>query len=174
MAAPGLLARPAAAAFTSVAEAMAGYAALKQAGITFDNGEPLNIASASNRRLLVVNFWAYWCTNCIQEFGDLKHLQDRYGADKINVVLVSEEKNWDRDIAAARRIGIQWRMARYSDNFGLANKGRMLAGGLEGGKLAYGLPVSWIVLDDRPLTTYVGNPGWATGDAAHFIAGLFR
>jgi len=169
-----VLVNPALAAFTSVDEAMAGYESLKHGGIAFDNNEPANIAQLSNKHLLVVNFWAYWCTNCIQEFADLKRLQDRYGDNNITVILVSEEKNWDRDVATARRLGVNWRMAKYSDAIGLANKGKMLGHTIVGDRLNYALPVSWVVLNDRPLTTYEGNPGWSDGDAARFIAKLFK
>lgn len=172
--ASSLLPGSARASFNSVAEAMAGFAALQRAGLMFADGKPVDLARLSQRRILIVNFWAYWCPNCIQEFGDLKRMQDHYGANIVGVVLVSEEKNWGRDVAEAHHLGISWPMARYSDSIGLPNKAKMLNGQFANGKLTYGLPFSWVILDDRPATSYVGNPGWANGDAARFIAGMFK
>lgn len=158
----------------SAEDTMTGYNAIKRAGLLFDDNELVDVAKLSNRRVLIVDYWAFWCPSCLAEFADLKKLQDKFGKNNIEVILVSEKKNWGRDVSVARKFGVTWRMARYKDDAGLANKARMLGEKVVRGKLEYDLPFSWVVVNDKPLITFKGNPGWFNGDGGRIIAGLFR
>jgi thiol-disulfide isomerase/thioredoxin/dienelactone hydrolase len=57
---------------------------IKEAGL-----KALREESAAGGRVLLVNFWATWCTPCREEFPDLIKLRERYATDKFDLVFVS-------------------------------------------------------------------------------------
>ena len=56
-------------------------------------------AGTGRERPLLVNFWATWCGPCREEFPDLVEIRRRYGADRLDFVLVSLDD--PSDIAGA-------------------------------------------------------------------------
>ena len=44
----------------------------------FDNKKTYSIKSDLNRKQVVINFWASWCTTCIEEIPLLNQLYERY------------------------------------------------------------------------------------------------
>ena len=39
------------------------------------------ILSQKKKAISIVNFWASWCTPCVEEFGDLNKISQKYGKD---------------------------------------------------------------------------------------------
>ena len=58
------------------------------------------------KRLLLVNFWASWCSGCIAEFASMSALQKRLGADAVDIVLLSYPSDWPGNEAWRARHGI--------------------------------------------------------------------
>ena len=87
-------------------ELQAQDAALKQMVIRNAAGERLDLTSHPGK-ILFVDFWAHWCPSCLNEMASLKTLQKDLGPDRIQVVLVSGQRDWPQDQAYAAAHGIQ-------------------------------------------------------------------
>lgn len=57
------------------------------------NGQVLNLADAHGR-VVVLTFWASWCTPCLDEMAALENLQKRIGSDRLLVIAI----NWREDL----------------------------------------------------------------------------
>src|SRR4051812_8160690 len=76
---------------------MAGAEALRELDIRYENGTQFNLAGFRGRALLI-NFWAYWCPNCISELKSMEQLQQSLGGpSRLSIVLISDSKYWERD-----------------------------------------------------------------------------
>ena len=93
--------------------ALPGFNVLRRAGILYANGMPLNFESFRGK-VLIVNFWAHWCSNCIEEFSSMASMQQAMGgSDKVAVVLVSMKENWAQDQAFAQQFKIPFPLACF-------------------------------------------------------------
>jgi thiol-disulfide isomerase/thioredoxin len=79
---------------TTLAEAQwrpASYVGLSQTPpIQLKNlaGQSVDLGSLRGK-VLLVNFWASWCEPCREEFGELTHLQDKYGSMGFKVLAIN-------------------------------------------------------------------------------------
>jgi len=80
----------------------------KKAYEKFFTEEKLELINGSKRTLssykepiVLLNFWATWCTPCIKEFKSMKKLQDKFGHDKFHIVGVNCDE--DKKISEIRR-----------------------------------------------------------------------
>src|SRR5213075_423457 len=55
-----------------------------------DDGTRRTLADYQGR-VVVLNFWATWCPGCVAEMPDLEKIAQRYGAQGVTVVTVSDE-----------------------------------------------------------------------------------
>lgn len=46
------------------------------------DGKTVNVGGLIGKKTVVLNFWAAWCTSCVEEIPQLKALQESPGADK--------------------------------------------------------------------------------------------
>ncbi len=60
---------------------------LAQDVVRFDTVEKL--LHASNDTTYVINFWATWCSPCVEELPHFENLRSRYVNEKLRIVLVS-------------------------------------------------------------------------------------
>ncbi len=64
--------------------------------INGNNGQTDSVAlSAYKGKLLILDFWATWCSGCIYQFEKLEKLQQQY-QDQIKVLLVNEANTKDK------------------------------------------------------------------------------
>jgi thiol-disulfide isomerase/thioredoxin len=54
-------------------------------------GEPVNLASAKGKSIVVVEFWATWCPPCRESIPHLTELQNKFAARGVVVVGVTDE-----------------------------------------------------------------------------------
>ncbi|WP_439817226.1 TlpA family protein disulfide reductase [Zavarzinia sp. CC-PAN008] len=71
------------------------------------NGERRDIRTLQGK-VVLINFWATWCTPCIKEMPGLAELQRTFGPDRFEVITVSVDKDGaPRVRAAMARHGIE-------------------------------------------------------------------
>lgn len=51
------------------------------------------IIDGSRGRVLIVNFWATWCSPCIKEFPGLMNLRREFPEDKLEIIGISVDYN---------------------------------------------------------------------------------
>ena len=87
--------------------------ALGQVHFTDAEGAPVTLADKRGR-VVLMNFWATWCSPCVREMPSLGRLQAKFDLNVLEVVLISE----DRDAAVIepfyRRLGLD-NLAAYHD-----------------------------------------------------------
>ena len=60
--------------------------------VPFVQAEQINAwRTAKTDSVYVVNFWATWCTPCVEEMPDLLKLQQDFAAQKVKLILVSND-----------------------------------------------------------------------------------
>lgn len=66
------------------------------------------------RPLLLVDLWAAWCSECIEELPMIDRLSRQLEPEMIDVVLISHEMNWQDDTTFARKSRLPFRFWRLS------------------------------------------------------------
>ena len=104
---------------TDSAEAALGFepteppVALRDVRFTDAQGRAVTLADKRGR-VVLINFWATWCSPCVREMPSLDRLQAKFDKSVFEVVLISE----DRDPAVIepffKRLGLA-NMAAYHD-----------------------------------------------------------
>ena len=132
----------------SNADVLSGFAALRRAPISFEDGRSFTLDEFRGRALLV-NFWAHWCVNCIAEFKSMQQLQQVSGGEKrLAVVLVSQQQYWERDKAMAHQSQIPFPLAVLNEPATFAGNSMIasiLLGSMVNQTARYGLPVCYMV-----------------------------
>ncbi len=90
-----------------------GWNSLNAATITFQNGEKFKPQMFSGK-VLIVNFWGAWCPSCIAEIPRLIEYQKQVGRDKLEIVMVSADDEFQKDISYAQKKRIPFRLAHFS------------------------------------------------------------
>jgi peroxiredoxin len=63
---------------------------------TLQNHEGQSISLSSLRgRVVLVNFWATWCSTCVVEMPSLEKLASRMSSKPFTLLAVSVDENWD-------------------------------------------------------------------------------
>jgi len=81
---------------------------------------PLRGASLSSEKILrenkilLINFWASWCTPCLTEMPSLQKLWDRYGDKGLEMALVNIEENPEETIPRTNK-RLKLRLPMYFD-----------------------------------------------------------
>ena len=137
----------------------AGALEIDRIGLQYPNGAGFG-TNGFRGRTLIVNFWAYWCPECISEFGSLVRLQASQ-AGRLAVVLVSDPKNWEQDVAFAQAHSISFPLLRYSSSTDARVLVRVLQGRLNGNRITYGLPVTYVFSPaGRAELAVIGTQNW--------------
>ena len=66
-------------------------------------------------RTVIVNFWATWCTPCVEEMPSLQRLRDRMAPDGVEVIAVNLQENAARIQPFIERLGITFSVVRDHD-----------------------------------------------------------
>lgn len=48
--------------------------------------------------IVVLDFWATWCTPCVSEIPAFNKLQEKYGSRGVKVIGVAAQSGWDSDV----------------------------------------------------------------------------
>ena len=73
-------------------------------------------SSSSGGKVTVLDFWATWCGPCRHALPGLKQLQAAYGADKVEVISISEDEDADSWQNFVSQNGMNWTQRLDSDH----------------------------------------------------------
>lgn len=108
------------------------------------DGKPLNLANYRGK-VVLLNFWATWCTPCRAEIPQFVDYQNKYGPQGLQLIGISMED----DAKPVREFYQQFKM-NYPVAIGNANLAESYGGVL-------GLPVTFLIgRDGRIAAKYVG------------------
>ena len=111
-------------------------------------------------KVVLLNFWATWCTPCIRELPAVDRLQSTLGGQGLEVVALSiDDTGIDAPASFARRLGLT-HLNVYLDFTGTTAEAFPL----------YGLPISYLIDREGVLLGYiVGAVKWDSPDAVSFL-----
>lgn len=111
-------------------------------------------------KLLIINFWAYWCPHCLEEMAGFKKLQSDLGPDCVFVVLVSSPDDWVKDQAYAIQHKIPF--PRYVwTRTDTTTQAAAFLGRVQGNAVAHPLPMTAIFLPTgKLLSGHIGALDW--------------
>jgi cytochrome c biogenesis protein CcmG, thiol:disulfide interchange protein DsbE len=127
--------------------------------ITTDEGQRITPASFGGK-VLVLNFWATWCSPCVQEIPSLNEFQKRFAKDGVVVVAVSIDKNPDKYHRFLDRIHVSFDTAR-DPSANIAS---------EYGTFQY--PESYIIKDGRIVRKFDNAADWTSDDITQYVQSL--
>jgi thiol-disulfide isomerase/thioredoxin len=127
--------------------------------ITTDQGQRITPSSFGGK-VLVLNFWASWCTPCIQEIPSLNEFQKRFARSGVIVVAVSIDKNPQRYRQFLQRIPLAFETARdpnadISSEYG-----------------TFQIPESYIIKDGRVMRKFGNAEDWTSDDITQYVQSL--
>jgi len=70
-------------------------------------GNPVN-TSAHNSKYLLLNFWQTWCPPCISEIPSLIDLKDKYTSDKLEIISITNETNFNKVSNFIKEHNMSW------------------------------------------------------------------
>lgn len=83
--------------------------------VTALNGEQVSLQQFAGK-VLVMDFWATWCSPCRESVGELKDLTRKYPADKLVLISVSADKDDDAWRGFVEKKHMGWLQYRDSDH----------------------------------------------------------
>ena len=127
--------------------------------IKTDEGQTITPADFGGK-ILVLNFWATWCSPCIQELPSLDAFQKRFKSSGVVVVGVSVDKNQGKYRQFLDRIHVAFETARDPEwNLG-AEYG------------TFQIPETYVIKNGRIMRKVVGAEDWTSEDLTQFVQGL--
>ncbi len=127
--------------------------------ITTDQGTKVTPESFGGK-LLVLNFWATWCTPCVQEIPSLNVFQQKYSSKGVVVVAISVDKNPDKYKSFLDRIPVSFATARDPNADISAQYG------------TFQYPETYLIKDGRVIRKYANAENWTTDDITHYVDSL--
>lgn len=127
--------------------------------ITTDQGQQVT-PTAFGGKVLVLNFWATWCTPCVEEIPSLNEFQKKFAGSGVVVVAVSIDKNPQKYRAFLDRIHLAFETAR-DPNADISNKY---------GTFRY--PETYIIKDGRIMRKFPNAEDWLSDDMTQYVQSL--
>lgn len=81
-------------------------------------GNKLSLSSIyKSRKLVLIDFWASWNGNCLDELKRLKQINNKYKNDNFEIIAISEDKDFDIWEKTIQKYGIQdWLHTNRTNN----------------------------------------------------------
>lgn len=111
-------------------------------------------------KVLVLNFWATWCTPCVEEIPSLNEMQKRFANSGLVVVAVSVDKNQQKYRTFLDRIHVSFQTswdptADVSARYG-----------------TFQYPETYIIKDGRVMRKYANAEDWLSDDMTRYLQSL--
>ena len=110
--------------------------------------------------MLVLNFWATWCTPCVQEIPSLNLFQREFASDGVVVVAVSIDKNEQKYKNFLHRIPVTFGTARDPKADLSFKYGTVL------------IPETYIIKDGKVMRKYAEAKDWTGDDVTQYVKSL--
>lgn len=127
--------------------------------IVTDQGKRITPDSFGGK-VLVLNFWATWCSPCVQEIPSLNEFQKRFAHSGVVVVAVSIDKNPAKYRAFLDRIHVSFETARDPQADISAKYG------------TFQYPESYVIKHGRVMRKFDNAEDWGSDDIAQYIQSL--
>jgi len=128
--------------------------------ITADNGRTISVGSFGGR-LLVLNFWATWCTPCIEEVPSLDQFAKEMAGSGVVVLGVSVDKDPKAYRAFLSRANVSFMTARDPDAKISADYG------------TFKVPESYIIdSKGKVVQKIIGEENWSDGRMLSYVKSL--
>ena len=127
--------------------------------ITTDQGRQVTPTSFGGK-VLVLNFWATWCSPCIQEIPSLNDFQQRFANSGVVVVAVSIDKNAQKYRRFLDRIHVAFGTVRDPTADISAKYG------------TFQYPESYIIKDGRIVRKFDNAADWTSDDITQYVQSL--
>jgi len=127
--------------------------------IKTDQGENVTPTSFGGK-VLVLNFWATWCSPCIEEIPSLNQFQRRFAKEGVVVVAVSIDKNPEKYKAFLSRIPVAFQTLRDPKADVSAEYG------------TYQIPESYIIKNGIVMRKFPNEAEWMSDDVTQYIQSL--
>lgn len=59
-------------------------------------------------KYVILNFWASWCSPCIEELPALKRIRDSYSEDKLEIISITYDKDTMAFLKAVQKYNMNW------------------------------------------------------------------
>jgi cytochrome c biogenesis protein CcmG, thiol:disulfide interchange protein DsbE len=111
-------------------------------------------------KVLVLNFWATWCTPCITETPSLSAFERKYRDKGVVVLGISIDKNDQKYKRFLQRFQIAFDTYRdpnatISSNFG-----------------TFQIPETYVIKNGRVLRKYISDQNWMSDEVDHYVESL--
>lgn len=127
--------------------------------ITTDDGRHVTPTSFGGK-VLVLNFWATWCSPCVQEIPSLNEFQKRFAQSGVVVVAVSVDKNPQKYRRFLDRIHVSFDTARDPKADIPTEYG------------TFQFPESYIIKDGRIVRKFDNAADWTSDDITQYVQSL--
>jgi cytochrome c biogenesis protein CcmG, thiol:disulfide interchange protein DsbE len=127
--------------------------------IQTDQGKQITPTSFGGK-VLVLNFWATWCSPCVQEIPSLNAFQRKFANTGVVVVAVSVDKNEQRYRRFLNKVGVTFETA-WDPSANVS---------AEYGTFQY--PESYVIKDGRIVRKYGEAENWMSDDMTQYVQGL--
>ncbi len=127
--------------------------------ITTDQGQHVTPVSFGGK-VLVLNFWATWCSPCVQEIPSLNQFQKRFAKSGVVVVAVSVDKNPQKYRAFLNRIHVSFDTARDPSADISAKYG------------TFQYPETYIIKGGRIMRKFPEAEDWVSDDMTQYVQSL--
>ena len=111
-------------------------------------------------KVLVLNFWATWCSPCVQEIPSLNEFQKRFASSGVVVVAVSIDKNAQKYQQFLDRIHVSFETARDPQADIPTEYG------------TFQFPESYIIKDGRIVRKFDNAADWTSDDITQYVQSL--
>lgn len=111
-------------------------------------------------KVLVLNFWATWCSPCVEEIPSLNAMQRRFANSGVVVVAVSVDKHQAKVKAFLDKIPVTFQTASDPNSNVSAEYG------------TFQIPETYIIKDGRVMRKFAAAEDWGSDDMTEYIQSL--
>ncbi len=127
--------------------------------IVTDQGKRITPTSFGGK-ILVLNFWATWCSPCLQEIPSLNQFQQEFAPNGVVVVAVSIDKNEQKYRNFLKRIPVSFETIRDPK------------ADLSGTYGTFQYPETYIIKDGRVVKKFPEGENWLSDNIQSYVRSI--